>query len=69
MTQYKRLVDKRWLAVGKALPFSIYDSQQKLLLAQGHVVESERSLQRLVDHGAYYKPESEPVPGDRKSVV
>jgi hypothetical protein len=64
MTQYKRLVDKRWLAVGKALPFSIYDSQQKLLLAQGHVVESERSLQRLVEHGTYYKPESEPVPGE-----
>lgn len=58
MTQYKRLVDKRWLAVGKPLPFSIYDSQQKLLLAQGHVVESERSLQRLLEHGTYYKPEA-----------
>ena len=64
MTQYKKLVDKRWLAVGKPLPFSIYDSQQKLLLAQGHVVESERSLQRLLDHGTYYKPESAPVPGE-----
>ena len=64
MTQYKRLVDKRWLAIGKPLPFSIYDSQRKLLLAQGHVVESDRSLQRLLDHGTYYKPESEPVPGE-----
>ena len=64
MTQYKRLVDKRWLAIGKALPFSIYDSQRKLLLAQGHVVESERSLQRLLDHGTYYKAESAPAPGE-----
>jgi Flagellar protein YcgR/PilZ domain len=62
MTQYKRLVDKRWLAMGKSLPFSIYDSQRKLLLAQGHVVESERSLQRLLDHGTYYKADSGPAP-------
>src|SRR5215469_2270581 len=64
MTQYKRLVDKRWLAIGKPLPFSIYESQRKLLLAQGHVVESDRSLQRLLDHGTYYKPESAAVPGE-----
>jgi PilZ domain/Flagellar protein YcgR len=57
MTDYKKLVDKRWIAIGKSLPFSIYDSHRKLLLAQGHVVESERSLQRLLDHGQYYKPE------------
>jgi hypothetical protein len=57
MTDFKKLVDKRWIAIGKSLPFSIYDSQRKLLLAQGHVVESERSLQRLLDHGQYYKPE------------
>jgi hypothetical protein len=57
MTDYKKLVDKRWIAIGKSLPFSIYDSQRKLLLAQGHVVESERSLQRLLDHGQYYKAE------------
>src|ERR1700742_4972968 len=64
MSQYKRLVDKRWLAIGKALPFSIYDSQRKLLLAQGHVVESERSLQRLLEHGTYYKTESGPAAPD-----
>jgi hypothetical protein len=57
MTDYKKLVDKRWIAIGKSLPFSIYDSHRKLLLAQGHVVESERSLQRLLDQGQYYKPE------------
>jgi PilZ domain-containing protein/flagellar protein YcgR len=57
MTDYKRLVDKRWIAIGKSLPFSIYDSQRKLLLAQGHVVESARSLQRLLEQGQYYKPE------------
>jgi PilZ domain/Flagellar protein YcgR len=57
MTDYKKLVDKRWIAIGKSLPFSIYDSHRKLLLAQGHVVESERSLQRLLEHGQYYKPE------------
>jgi len=57
MTEFKRLIDKRWLAVGKPLPFSIYDSQRKLLLAQGHVVESARSLERLHEQGQYYKPE------------
>jgi PilZ domain/Flagellar protein YcgR len=57
MTDYKKLVDKRWIAIGKALPFSIYDSQRKLLLAQGHVVESQRSLERLQEQGQYYKPE------------
>jgi hypothetical protein len=62
MTDYKKLVDKRWIAIGKSLPFSIYDSQRKLLLAQGHVVESERSLQRLLDHGQYYKPEHSAEP-------
>ncbi|MDB6045736.1 MAG: pilZ domain protein [Gammaproteobacteria bacterium] len=58
MTAFKKLLDKRWIAVGKSLPFSIYDSQRKLLLAQGHVVESERSLERLQSHGEYYKPDS-----------
>jgi len=57
MNDYKRLVDKRWIAIGKSLPFSIYDSHRKLLLAQGHVVESARSLERLLDQGQYYKPE------------
>jgi hypothetical protein len=57
MTDFKKLMDKRWIAIGKSLPFSIYDSQRKLLLAQGHVVESARSLQRLLEQGEYYKPE------------
>ncbi|HVW68139.1 MAG TPA: flagellar brake domain-containing protein [Steroidobacteraceae bacterium] len=57
MSEFKRLVDKRWLAIGKALPFSIYDTHHKLLLAQGHVVESERSLQRLLEQGQFYKPQ------------
>ncbi len=57
MTEFKRLIDKRWLAIGKPLPFSIYDSQRKLLLAQGHVVESTRGLERLLEHGHYYRPE------------
>jgi hypothetical protein len=64
MTDYKKLVDKRWIAIGKSLPFSIYDSHRKLLLAQGHVVESERSLQRLLDQGQYYKPELSAGPRD-----
>ena len=64
MTDYKKLVDKRWIAIGKSLPFSIYDSQRKLLLAQGHVVESERSLQRLIEHGQYYKAELSAGPRD-----
>src|ERR1700738_138796 len=62
MTAFKKLVDKRWIAIGKSLPFSIYDSQRKLLLAQGHVVESERSLQRLLEQGQYYKAELPPGP-------
>ncbi len=53
--EFKKLVDKRWMAVGKSLPFSIYDSHRKLLLAQGHVVESARSLERLLEQGQYYK--------------
>src|SRR5437763_159872 len=57
MTEFKRLIDKRWLAIGKPLPFSIYDSQHKLLLAQGHVVESARSLERLLEQGQYYRPD------------
>lgn len=67
MTEFKRLVDKRWIAVGKSLPFSIYDSQRKLLLAQGHVVESARSLERLLEQGQYYKPD--PSGADGRSVV
>jgi hypothetical protein len=67
MTEFKRLVDKRWIAIGKSLPFSIYDSQRKLLLAQGHVVESARSLERLLEQGQYYKPEHSG--GDDRSVV
>jgi PilZ domain/Flagellar protein YcgR len=57
MSEFKRLLDKRWLAIGKPLPFSIYDSQRKLLLAQGHVVESARSLERLIEQGQYYRAE------------
>jgi hypothetical protein len=55
MSEFKRLIDKRWLAIGKPLPFSIFDSQRKLLLAQGHVVESARSLERLLEQGQYYR--------------
>jgi len=57
MSDYKRLIDKRWMAIGKPLPFSIYDSQRKLLLAQGHVVESQRSLERLLEQGTWYRAE------------
>jgi hypothetical protein len=64
MTDYKKLVDKRWIAIGKSLPFSIYDSQRTLLLAQGHVVESERGLERLLEHGQYYKAELSGGPRD-----
>lgn len=67
MTEFKKLVDKRWIAVGKSLPFSIYDSQRKLLLAQGHVVESPRSLERLLEQGQYYKAEHSGA--DDRSVV
>ena len=64
MANFKRLIDKRWMAIGKPLPFSIYDSQRKLLLAQGHVVESERSLERLQEQGTWYKVESGADPNE-----
>jgi hypothetical protein len=64
MSEFKRLIDKRWLAVGKPLPFSIYDLHRKLLLAQGHVVESTRSLERLLEQGFYYKMERPGVDPD-----
>jgi hypothetical protein len=64
MANFKRLIDKRWMAIGKPLPFSIYDSQRKLLLAQGHVVESDRSLERLQQQGTWYKVESGADPNE-----
>ena len=64
MANFKRLIDKRWMAIGKPLPFSIYDSQRKLLLAQGHVVESERSLERLHQQGTWYRVEVGADPND-----
>jgi hypothetical protein len=70
MTAYKKLLDKRWIAIGKSLPFSIYDSQRRLLLAQGHVVESERTLERLLAHGEYYRaddPADDAHPADVES--
>jgi len=48
---YTPLVDKHCIVVGKPLPFSIYDGDCKLLLAEGRVVESERLKERLLALG------------------
>ena len=54
MSELTRLVDKRSILMGRPLPYSIYDGDRKLLLAQGHLVESERVRERLLKHGMYF---------------
>ena len=45
-------VDKERIVVGQPLPFSIFSAEGSLLLAKGHVVESGRALQVLLNNGA-----------------
>jgi c-di-GMP-binding flagellar brake protein YcgR len=47
------LFEKDKIVVGQPLPFSVFSSDRKLLLAEGRVVESERAREMLVRHGAY----------------
>ena len=44
--------DKEGIVVGQPLPFSIFSAEGNLLLAKGHVVESDRALQVLLNNGA-----------------
>jgi hypothetical protein len=44
--------DKERIVVGHPLPFSIFSAEGSLLLAKGHVVESGRALQVLLNNGA-----------------
>ena len=44
-------VDGDRIVIGKPLPFSVFTGDGKLLLAQGHIVESERMRDMLVRHG------------------
>jgi len=44
------------LAVGKPLPFAIYDWHGKLLLAAGRIVESAEQLEEIADNGFMHDP-------------
>jgi hypothetical protein len=46
-------IDGRDIIVGAPLPFSIYRSDRKLLLAKGAIVESERVRESLIRNGRY----------------
>lgn len=51
-----RLV-QRQVAVGQPLPFGVRDEHGNLLLARGHVVESDAQLEALLERGAYVDAE------------
>lgn len=53
MSGLTRLVDKRFILLGRPLPYSVYDGDRKLLLAQGRMVDSDRIRERLLKHGMY----------------
>jgi len=47
------------LQVGASVPFDIYNSEGRLLLRRGQVVDSELQLERLVQAGRYNPPAAE----------
>lgn len=51
-------VDSARIVVGAALPFSVYSTDRKLLLAKGRIVESERMRDYLVKAGCYQSGDS-----------
>lgn len=46
-------VDSARIVVGAPLPFSVYNTERKLLLAKGRIVESERIRDYLIKAGRY----------------
>lgn len=48
------------LAVGHALPWTVYDHTGNLLVRRGYVVHSERQLERLYERGMFF-PEKAPA--------
>ena len=53
MSSIAPLTEEHRIVVGKPLPFAIFTAERKLLLAAGHVVESERVRDMLVRNGRY----------------
>jgi hypothetical protein len=50
------------IVIGQPLPFSVFDGEGKLLLAQGQVVRSETQLETLCENGFYPNPRWMAVP-------
>ena len=49
------------MEIGTPIPFDIYNSNGRLLLSRGHVIETERQLERLIETGLYT-----PAPADAR---
>lgn len=48
-------IDKSELSIGQPAPWSLYDSDRRLLLARGVVIESERQIEQLAERGLFRK--------------
>lgn len=57
---YDRL-NENDVAIGKELPYSVYDAQGNLLLAKGHVISSPNQLNVLMSRGMYRQAQNEPM--------
>lgn len=58
MTELTKL-SRSEIRVGRPLAWPVFDGEGQLLLKQGHVVENQAQLERLLDRG-YHPPSSEP---------
>lgn len=58
-------VRKAEIALGKPLPWAVYDAQRILLLKKGAVVTSEHQLQVLTEKGLYREGSGHPPPHAR----
>ncbi len=50
------------LAIGKPIPWAIYDKNQNLLLRAGQIIENHQQLVALVKKGLFRLPKSAPAP-------
>lgn len=53
MALQKAAITGERILVGTPLPFSVYSSDRKLLLSEGHIVESDRQRDYLIRAGVY----------------
>jgi len=53
MASHQAFTDQDSIVVGRALPFSVYSADRKLLLAKGQTVESERTRDQLIRAGKF----------------